>query len=228
MSYQTYQKSFVSAGKAIGAAAVLLMLAACGDAGSESGNIVDAQDLLAADQTVEGKAGTWGDITYGDKDAPVTVIEYASMTCPHCANFSTNIFPKVKKKFIDTGKIRFIFRNYVMNGTDMTAAIVARCRDEATAQRLIKVFYSRQREWSGAQDRNAALASLVRRNANMSRSEFDRCASNREMMTGLTEMTKRATGFKVVATPTVFVDGVAIDNFLWDNLEKVLDEATSK
>jgi protein-disulfide isomerase len=229
MNYQKYQKSLKGAGKAIGAAALILLLAACGDGGAgESSNVVDADELLAANQYEEGKSGVWGDITYGSADAPVTVIEYASLTCPHCANFANTIFPSVKKKFIDSGKIRFIYRNYVMNGADMTASIVARCRDMDVAKRLTKVFFSRQSEWARAEDRNGALASLARRTANMSRSEFDRCASDRKMMASLTEMTKTASGFRVVATPTIFVDGVSVDDFRWENLDKVLEKATAK
>ena len=224
MNYQKYQGAF----KFIGAAAAMLMLSACGESGeTESSNIVDADDLLAANFYVEGKSGTWGDIVYGDADAPVAVIEYASLTCPHCATFANTIFPELKKEFIDTGKVKFIYRNYIFNGADMAASTVARCRDMETTQRLMKVFFSRQREWSGAQDRNGALASLVRRSANMSRSEFDRCASDREQMANLTKMTKSARDFNVISTPTIFVDGVSVDDYRWENLKVVLDKATA-
>lgn len=224
MNYQSYQKSL----KAIGAAAALLMLSSCGESGnSESSNVVDEGDLLAANLHVEGKAGTWGDIVYGSEDAPVTVVEYASLTCPHCATFSKTIFPKVKEEFIDTGKIRFIYRNYVMNGADMMASTVARCRDMETTKRMMKVLFDRQREWASAQDRNGAMASLARRTANMSRAEFDRCASNRELMANLTAMTKTARDFKVVATPTIFVQGASVDDYSWENLKKVLEDAAN-
>jgi len=223
MSYQKYKTPF----KLIGAAAALLMLSACGEGGgTESSNIVDADDLLAANFYVEGKSGTWGDIVYGDPDAPVAVIEYASLTCPHCATFANSIFPNIKKEFIDTGKIKFIYRNYIFNGSDMMASTVARCRDMETTRRLMKVFFTRQGEWARDPDLNGALASLVRRNANMSRSEFDRCASDREQMANLTKMTKSAVEFKVTSTPTIFVDGVAVDDYRWDNMKKVLDKAT--
>ena len=222
MIYQKYEKSL----RAIGAAAALLMLSACGEGGTGSSNVVDADDLLAANLYVEGKDGVWGDIVYGSADAPVTVVEYASLTCPHCANFSKNIFPKVKEEFIDTGKVRFIYRNYVMNGADMVASAVARCRDMETAKRLMKVYFNRQSEWARSEDRNGALASLARRTANMSRSEFDRCASNRELMASLTEMTKAGREeFRVVATPTVFVNGVSVDDYTWENLKAELEKA---
>jgi len=222
MNYQKYAKSL----RALGATAALLMASACGDSGTESSNIVDAEDLIAANLYVEGKEGVWGDIVYGKADAPVTIVEYASLTCPHCANFSKNTFPKVKEEFINTGKVRFIYRNYVMNGADMVASAVARCRDMETAKRLMKVYFSRQREWASAEDLNGALASLARRTANMSRTEFDSCASNRGLMASLTEMTKNGREqFRVVATPTIFVDGVSVDDFQWENLKAVIEKA---
>jgi len=225
MIYKKYQKSI----RMIGAVAGLFILAACGDSGgTESSLVIDADDLLAASFTVEGKSsGTWGDIVYGADDAPVTVIEYASLTCPHCATFANTIFPDLKKEFIDTGKIKFIYRNYIFNGSDMMASTVARCRDMETTKRLMKVFFSRQSEWSRDQDLNGALASLVRRHANMSRAEFDRCASDREQMANLTKMTQSARDFRVASTPTVFVDGVSVDDYRWENLKAVLEKATA-
>jgi len=224
MIYQKYQKAL----KGIASAAALLMLAACGES-DQGARTVDQEDLLAANNYVEGKDGTWGDIVYGSEDAPITIVEYASLTCPHCANFSKNIFPKIKEEYIDTGKVRFIYRNYVMNGIDMVASTVARCRDMNTAKRLLKVFFDRQQEWARAEDRNGAMASLARRAANMSRSEFDRCASNREMMASLTDMTRTAQKtFQVGVTPTVFVNGVDVEDYRWDKLKPILDEAASK
>ena len=72
-------------------------------------------------------AGPLGDRVLGKATAPVTVIEYASLTCPHCANFQKNLFPRVKKEFIDTGKVRFIVREFPIGHTSGTAAIVNRC-----------------------------------------------------------------------------------------------------
>lgn len=224
MIHHKYQKMM----RAFGGAIALFALAACGES-EEAGRTVDQDELLAANSYVEGKAGTWGDIVYGSADAPVTIVEYASLTCPHCATFSKTIFPKLKEEFIDTGKVRFIYRNYVMNPIDMIASTVARCRDEETTKRLMDVFFERQNEWVRAEDRNAAMASLARRAANMSRAEFDRCASNREMMVSLTEMTKTAsTKFGVGRTPTIFVEGLDVEDFRWEQLKPMLEEAASR
>jgi len=222
MIYQKYEKTL----RAVGAAAALLMLSACGDSAPGTENVVDLDDLLAADLFVEGKEGVWGDITYGNVDAPITVVEYGSLTCSHCADFSKNTFPKVKENFIDTGKVRFIYRNLVRDGLDMVASTVARCRDMETSKRLMKTFFSRQREWMGAEDRNGALASLARRTANMSRTEFDRCASNRDLMASLTEMAKTGRDkFRVNGTPTVFVNGLTLNGYGFEDIKKAVESA---
>lgn len=225
MIYKKYQK-FV---KACTAAAALLMVAACGESGDSSATIVDADALLAADQADESKTeGTWGDIVYGDANAPVTIVEYASTTCPACAFFSQTVFPQLKADYIDTGKVRFLYRNYVLNSVDMRASIVARCRDMETTKRLMDVFFGRQKEWVSDQDWTGALAGLARRTVNMSRTEFDRCASNREMITNLTEMTVNAgKDFGVAATPTLFVNGIMVERNDYASLKEVIEQVSN-
>jgi protein-disulfide isomerase len=223
MIYKTYQNMV----KAVSAGAALLVLAACGESGNEGSNVVDADALLAANHEVEAEAGIWGDIVYGSEDAPIVVVEYASLTCPHCASFSKNDFPKIKADFIDTGKVRFHYRNYVMNPVDMRASLVARCRDMETTKRLMNVFFARQREWARAEDWTGALAGLARRTVNMSRTEFDRCASNREMITNLTKMTTGALAFNVAATPTIFVNGVAAEQNDYESLKAMIEKASN-
>lgn len=224
MIYQKYQK-FV---KACTAAAALLAVAACGDSGGGTATVVDADALLAADQHDETKtAGVWGDIVYGDANAPITVVEYASTTCPACAAFSQTVFPQLKAEYIDTGKVRLLYRNYVLNSVDMRASIVARCRDMETAKRLMDVFFGRQKEWVSDQDWTGAVAGLARRTVNMSRTEFDRCASNRDMITNLTEMTVIGRNdFGVTGTPTLFVNGIMVDRNDYETLKEVIEQVS--
>ncbi len=224
MNYKKYQNLL----KGFGAASVMLLASACGDGQNVAGggSSFSSDAMIEANNFEEGKSGTWGDIVYGSADAPVTIVEYASLTCPHCATFAATTFPEIEKDYIETGKVRFIYRNFVMNGVDMVASTVARCRDMKTTKHLMKVFFSRQREWIGAEDRNAALASLARRTVNMSRTEFDRCASDRELMGNLTDMTKTATTtFSINSTPSIFVDGTQVTNPTLENLKKALDAA---
>lgn len=218
MNYQTY----INIAKKAAIGSLLLAVGACsGDSGDggetadpeviaaeEAAAAVEAQELA----TAAGGEGTWGDIIYGNPDASVEIIEYASLTCPHCASFSANIFPKIKENYIDTGKVKFVYRNYVMNPYDMMASVAARCKTPEVTKRLMKVFFERQSAWLGAEDRVEALASLARRAGGMSRTQFDRCTANRDMQQHLAKMTQDgAVRYKVNATPTLLVNGDKVD-----------------
>lgn len=217
MNYQKYSEYL----KGFALSLALLGLAACSDSGGdaettdpavvaeeEAAAAAEAQQLSAA----AGGVGVWGDIVYGDPDAPVEIIEYASLTCPHCARFAADIFPKIQAEYIDTGKVKFIYRNYVMNPDDMTASVAARCKNTDVAKRLMKVYFDRQSAWIGAEDRVDALAGLARRAGGISRTQFDRCIANREMQQHLAKMTQDgAARYKVNATPTLLVDGSKVN-----------------
>lgn len=233
MSYQKY----IDFSKKLAVGALLLAVSACSadDSSEPAGDPeqIKAEEAAAAAEAQQladasGGEGTWGDIVYGDPAAPIEVIEYASLTCPHCANFAVNIFPQIKEKYIDTGKVKFIYRNYVMNQYDMMASVVARCKTPEVSRRLMKVFFERQSNWVGAEDRVGALANLARRAGGMSRTQFDRCAANREMQQHLVKMTTDGSvRYKVNATPTIIVDGTKVDVATWENIEKAIEDELS-
>lgn len=230
MNYQTYIKTL----KSIAVGLLVLAIGACSESSDDGGPALDpeavkaqeAEALAEAAKLTEaaGGEGTWGDIVYGNPDAPVEVIEYASLTCPHCASFAANIFPKIKENYIDTGKVKFVYRNFVMNQYDMAASVVARCKSPEVTKRLMSVFFARQRTWAGGDGWDDALASLARRAGGMSRVEFDRCAANKEMQTHLVKMGQDgAVRYKVNATPTIIVDGDLVDVATWENIKAAID-----
>lgn len=230
MNYQKYA-AFV---KNVLLAGALLGLAACGDSGGDAEQVdpevVAAGEAAAAAEAQElsaaaGGEGTWGDIVYGSADAPVEIIEYASLTCPHCARFAADIFPKIKSEYVDTGKVRFIYRNFVMNQFDMAASVVARCKDTEVTKRLMTVFFDRQAAWIGAEDRVGALAGLARRAGGMSRTQFDRCIADRDMQQHLAKMTDDGRiRYKVNATPTLLVEGSKVEATNdWDAVKAAIE-----
>lgn len=230
MNYQTY----INISKSIATGILLLAMGACSDSGNEGGSAVDpevvkaqeAEALAEAAKLAEaaGGEGTWGDIVYGDPNAPVEVIEYASFTCPACANFEATIFPKIKENYIDTGKVKFIYRNFVRDKYDLAASSASRCKSPDIAKRLTKVFFERQRDWLGNEDRAAGLAALARRAGGMSRIEFDRCVANKDMQTHLVKMGQDgAIRYNVNATPTIIVDGDPVDVATWENIKAAID-----
>lgn len=212
-----------------------LCLAACGSESTPttSADPVSTGNDTAADNSRSGAplqtpaapvgSGLYaGDIVYGDPQAPVEIIEYASMTCPHCANFSATIYPKIAEKYVDTGKVKFVFRNFVSNQLDLAATIAARCGGEAPAGELIKAIFARQREWARSDDPVSALASIIRK-AGISRVQFDKCLADREIHKDLVKVTQDAVQIhKVNATPTLIVDGRKLDTYGFDRVEEVL------
>ncbi|MFC3053128.1 thioredoxin domain-containing protein [Kordiimonas pumila] len=212
---------------------LLLAVAACDESETaktdtaETVNTPVAESEASATASAEQAEGiTWGDITYGAADAPVTLIEYASLTCPHCAHFATEIFPKIEENYIATGKVKLIYRNFLLNRVDMAASTVARCGDEETAKKLMKVFFSRQAEWMREKDPVDGLAALARRTVNMSRTTFDRCLSNTEMHKHLVKMTTDGKDeFEITGTPTIIVDGTVQEKYEWDDLAAAIEDA---
>ena len=164
----------------------------------------------------------FGDIVYGDDNAPVEIIEYGSLTCGHCANFAVNIFPKIEEKYISTGKVKFIFRNFVMNRYDLAASTAARCTTEEGAEKLLKVYFEKQNDWARSQNPIDDLAAIARK-AGISRSKFDRCMANREMHEHLVKMTQDGDKkYKITGTPTILVNGEKLSNYGWDSIDKAV------
>ena len=156
------------------------------------------QDLMAA--------GPLGDRALGKPNAPVTVIEYVSLTCPHCSKFQKHLFQRVKKEFIDTGKVRFIVREFPIGHTSGAAAIINRCAPEDKYFFLLNQFLTRQPEWVSQEVRPDAIYSVAKASG-MTRETFDKCLSNQTIIEGLTEVKQRGRQFGVIGTPTFFING---------------------
>ena len=99
------------------------------------------------------KAGPLPDLALGKADAPVTIVEYASMTCSHCANFHNKVLPVLKEKYIDTGKVRLIFREFPLDERAALASMMARCAGGDRALPLISMLFSKQDEWAAVEER---------------------------------------------------------------------------
>ena len=186
--------------------AVGVMLSGCGggvgptaDAAADKALNVPAPAELMTD-------GPLGERVLGSPNAPITVIEYASLTCPHCAHFQKEVFPRVKRELIDTGKIRFIVREFPIGHTSGAAAIINRCAPEDKYFALFNAFLLRQPEWVSQDVRPDAIYSVAK-SSGMSRETFDKCLTNQTIIDGLTEVKQRGRKFGVVGTPTFFANG---------------------
>jgi protein-disulfide isomerase len=168
-----------------------------------------------------------GDRVLGKATAPVTVIEYVSLTCPHCANFQKNLFPRVKKEFIDTGKVRFIVREFPIGHTSGTAAIVNRCAPADKYFFLLNQFLTRQPEWVSQEVRPDAIYSVAKASG-MTRETFDKCLTNQTIIDGLTEVKQRGRQFGVIGTPTFFINGrKAQGEVTFEEIKAMIEQAPS-
>ena len=152
------------------------------------------------------RAGPLGEREMGNPNAPVTVIEYASLTCPHCRNFHANVFPQVKRQYLDTGKVLYIVREFPIGRSAGNAAIINRCAPPEKYFSLLDAFLSRQSEWVSQEVRLDAIYGVAN-SSGMSRETFDKCLSNQAIIDGLSEVKQRGRQFGVVGTPTFFVNG---------------------
>jgi protein-disulfide isomerase len=150
--------------------------------------------------------GPLGDQAQGAADAPVTIIEYASMTCPHCSHFHETTYPEMKKKYIDTGKVRFIFREFPLDPLAAAASMLARCAGGDKYFPLIETFFAQQKDWVVQKPLQPMFA--IAKQAGFTQQSFDECLANQQMLNGIEESRTRATTkFNVNSTPTFFING---------------------
>src|ERR1700681_332658 len=147
-----------------------------------------------------------GDESLGSANAPVTIIEYASMTCPHCAHFHETTFPELKKKYIDTGKVRFIFREFPLDPLAAAGSMLARCAGKDKYFPMIDALFSQQKDWVVQKPLAPMLA--IAKQAGFTQQSFDECLANQQMLNGIEESrTRAASKFNVNSTPTFFING---------------------
>ncbi len=158
------------------------------------------------------KPGPLEEMSLGDANAPNVVVEYASMTCPHCAEFHAKVLPELKSKFVDTGKMRFIFREFPLDELSAFASMVARCSGKDKYFPLIDALFKSQERWSRDEDPESKLREVAKENG-LSEEEFDRCLDDQKLIDDIVAVRKRANEeFKVNATPSFFVNGKPLDD----------------
>jgi protein-disulfide isomerase len=150
--------------------------------------------------------GPLPEMSLGDEKAPVTIVEYASMTCPHCAAFHAQTYPDLKKKYIDTGKVRFIFREFPLDQLAAAAFMLARCAGPDRYFPMIEVLFHQQRDW--AVQRPLAPLLAISKQAGMSEQAFNECLKDQKLLDNIEEIRQRAaTKYGVQSTPTFFING---------------------
>ncbi|MDB5571506.1 MAG: oxidoreductase [Hyphomicrobiales bacterium] len=152
------------------------------------------------------KEGPVADIWLGEKSAPITIVEYASTTCSHCAAFHAGTFKELKSKYIETGKVRFVLREFPLNPVDMAAYMLARCSGDDKRYAVVDLLFSQQKAW--VTDKPLVGLSALLKQTGMSQSSFESCLKDKAMYDKIGEARDLASEkFGVNSTPTFFVNG---------------------
>jgi len=214
-------------GAAAGMAA--LLLAACGGANSESA--ATAEPGEAVEKTGE---GAMSDMAVGSVDAPVTVIEYASVTCPHCATFHQEVYPEIKEKYINTGKVRFIFREFPTSPANLSVAgsMLARCAADKGGNDayfvVLNALFATQRTWIFGESPRDELLKIASQ-AGMGADEFDACVKRQELLDYLNENIKEGSEkYGISSTPSFVLNGQVRHFTSVEDFSEALDEALEK
>jgi protein-disulfide isomerase len=164
------------------------------------------------------------DLAIGSSDAPVTIIEYASMTCGHCAGFYDTTFPELKSKYIDTGKVRFILREYPLDPLAAAGFMLARCSGDDKRNAVVDLLFAQQKYWLVPDKALEVLANLLKQTG-MSQGRFEACLKDNDLRDKVYKVHDRATDkFGVTATPTFFINGRKENGEMpLDALAKLLD-----
>jgi protein-disulfide isomerase len=163
------------------------------------------------------------DIWMGSANAPVTVIEYASMTCPHCAAFHAETFPTLKSKYIDTGKVRFVLREFPLDAFAAAGFMLARCVGPDKRNAMIDLLFDQQQNWAFTDKPLDGLTNVVKQ-AGVTKTAFDACLQNKTLYNQVIQERDIASQkFGVDATPTFFINGTKVEGEMSpDELEKAL------
>ncbi len=152
-----------------------------------------------------------GEFIVGDANAPVTIIEYSSLTCPHCANFHSNVLPTIKEKYIDTGKAKLVARAFPLNAPALDAAKIVACIDEPERHyKFLEVFFKMQDKWAFSNDYKEKLTQIAAVGG-MDKATVDACLADQKIEEAV--LTSRKIGAEeltVQSTPTFFINGTKL------------------
>ena len=184
----------------LAAAASALSLCGVAAASAAEGDMVDVAKLMAP-------AGGVADHVQGSETAPVTVIEYASPTCPHCAAFSNNVLPVFTEQYVNTGKVKLIVRPFVRNVLDAAAFMLAEAAGPTNYHNVLSTYFKTQATWAASQTPRDAILEIAKQ-LGFTQETFDAALTNQELFTGMEALREQALDeFGLAGTPTFYVNG---------------------
>lgn len=159
------------------------------------------------------QTGTLPEMSWGKPDAPVVIVEYMSLTCPYCRKFHKEVFPDLDKRYIKTGKVRFILREFPIGRTSGNATIALRCAPPAKYLDLYGKFLDQQAAWVSQEVRPDAIFAVAKQ-VGMKREEFDACLKDQKLLDGLKWVKDRGRTLGIIGTPNFFIDGKLVKKVL--------------
>ena len=165
-------------------------------------------------------------IVIGESNAPVTIIEYASLGCSHCAVFHRETYPKLKKNYIDTGKVMLVFTDFPLGTPALAASMIARCAGPTRYLGFVDLFFRAQNQWSRAPNPLEALKKIARFGG-LDSDDVDRCLNQQTLIDYLQETARKASAeFSINSTPTFLINGKKISGALeYEKFRALIDEA---
>lgn len=184
--------------------------------------------LFAASDAVAQDAPVVQEMVVGDENAPVTIIEYASFTCPHCARFHESVYPQIRENFIDTGKAKLVFREVYFDRYGLWAGMLARCDGGSRYFGIVDRLFKQQADWSRAGEPTDVVAAMRRigATAGLTNDQMDSCLQNGAMAKALVEeYQKNAEADNVRGTPQFVINGRGYSNMPYSQFEEAINEA---
>lgn len=196
-------------------AGAAVLLRAWPAAAQHAGQSVSAEDLAVV--------GPLGEQAQGPADAKVTIIEYSSLTCSHCGAFHRDTYPQLKSRYIDTGKVRYVLREFPLDPLATAGVMLARCNGGTKYFPIVDLLYQQQRNWAYAEKPLDALQALMRQ-AGFSQERFEACLRDQNLYQGVTAVkTRAADKLGIDSTPTFFINGQRHPgNLSIDELERII------
>ena len=198
-----------------------LILYTMNDVNDSGSQVIQKMDSNIIDVSLE-------ELTLGDPNAPITIIEYASMTCSHCAEFHNKTYPDLKKNHIDTGEVKFIFREFPLDKLAMATSMLARCVDNEISMAFIEILFKNRDRWISENALNE-LKNFSKQ-AGLDSNEFDACLNNQQLLDDLIAGKEKAIqDYKINSTPSFIINGEVISgnkpySFFKSEIEQILSK----
>jgi protein-disulfide isomerase len=171
------------------------------------------------------------DFTIGDKNAPITIIEYASMSCSHCADFHTNTLESIKTEYVDTGKVKFVFRDFPFNYPALLGSMVVRCIPNDLRYDYMNALFQLQPSWVNRENAKTTKELFkIMQSGGMTKEEFDTCITNVDLENEILQGVIAAQNeFNIKSTPSFLINGTLVEgNKSLKEFRQIIDKILSE